>query len=459
VACDFEVLLGWVDSFLERNQETIIMGTDAHQVGKLCRDSNDSDSVSTHESMPELVPVVPQRYAPTSTQNGPHLVRCRKRAGAGERGPAAYQGRAHGLRRPGTWRNASIPGMPVVEPLPERSPDLASIGLAEPTPRMPEAALPDTGAFKINSGTSIAFGQKADVLAAMLDNVGTPSVSEELNTLKEDEANDDLDVIDISEVASIKADAIVDDFLEDAGALDGSDSEDEKVADLLALASSPSTGGEGRDVIHGQSHALTLRPRLESLPPGTPSAAPASSQVVAATRASNPVRGIDASSPKNSNSFGPRFRGLRGPALEKAKAKWTLHSLAEVSRSSAHENRQAAAMLIKELEERRQGAGSTAEPAPMASEAKPTFRRPAHPPEVSTKTPRSTAPVVVTPGAFVAEPCVAGMVRRRCEIPAVSTTGSETNSANDGGKAVIAALKRRRKISCLASEEEMAENC
>lgn len=486
-----------------------------------------SDSDETHDSMPELVPVSPKHSASQKHCPSPAPAASARsltvRALAARMLARQKRGGPRGRAAPEPWQMLAAEASPA-------SPAAVAAGWPEPF-ASGNAAWEGSGVGASPGPTATSYGERAKRLAAALDGLSTrlggagpaagggppaelPSASglplgSALSAAPaaeeaEEACNSELAYdVEVSEAAAHRAEHVAGALLED-GFLDESDSEDEEFDDeedgdrprgVESHCDSAAAGGGLPGLPAGH---LAKRRRREDpkrwqpqRPPGAPAAAPASARVVAAAAAAAGGPGgavhvrAAGSQAMGGASYGPRFQGLSTEELGQAQARWALHSLAEVPRTSSQENLRAAAALFEELRRRREaaapaeaavppGAGAPEEPTLEATGApsRPTFRR--RPggkqpgplgagPEEEPASGRRTA--TSAPGTFIAEECMVGVARRRRPLAATAPLPTEAAAAPesavasaDGGKgSPPEPWKRRRQLVgavCAALDDE-----
>lgn len=437
------------------------------------------DSDATHASMPDLIPVSPPESSHGSVES-------RHRGSEGKGGLAA-------LRRLGLPLSPFAHGLDGV-----KDDNMAGAVGSHKEASCQELLPPGADApsheepivFRLSVVGGANFGKRYDALAHALDKLEGPCAGP-LKT--------DLAAMSPAVGGGVQKCDIDDLCIEFSAASERRLKRDRDEIDISLEEDGDESSGEDLD---GEPSAKRRKrsdsDRISSeVPPGAPAVAPAA-LAVAAAAATFPLescgatwslcatakgRGTkrpdknhsDMKSPVSSDTFGPRFKSLSGAELEKARSKWTLHSLADVQATSSDDNRRAAAMLLEDLRKRRTSSNGSDDKAADDSGSgsaglpcKPTFRRP-----VTSGSTKSGSKVngggaaveessSLASGGRLMAPCVAGAAPRksavtRSAISCAAAAGDELEDAaplkrNAGSSGRVARAARR--VSCASSLEE-----
>lgn len=447
------------------------------------------DSDATHASMPDLVPVSPPESSLSSVESrhasASEVSRLPKSA-PGDRGSEGKGGLA-ALRRLGLPLSPFTHGLDGV-----KDDNMAGAVGSHKEASCQELLSPGADApsheaatvFRLSVVGGANFGKRYDALAGALDKLEGPCAGP-LKT--------DLAAMSPAVGGGVQKCDIDDLCIEFSAAAERRLKRDRDEIDISLEEDGDESSGEDLD---GEPSAKRRKrsdsDRISSeVPPGAPAVAPAA-LAVAAAAATFPLescgatakgRGTkrpdknhsDMKSPVSSDSFGPRFRSLSGAELEKARSKWTLHSLADVQATSSDDNRRAAAMLLEDLRKRRTSSNGSDDKAAddigsgsAGLPCKPTFRRPVTSGSTKSGSKVNSGGAAVEGSSSLASggrlmaPCVAGAAPRksavtRSAISCAAAAGDELEdaaplkrNAGSSGRAARAA----RRVSCAASLEE-----
>lgn len=429
-----------------------------HQPKRRWRTHGSSSSEETHDSMPELIPVSPPKDPSPEPELQP------KRRGGYLRRTLMARNQ---FRRQSNTQRPCLDTTPVNDTSPVDHIEPKTAG--ENTDQMSPLSL------WMTTQNSSEFGKRANALVAALDQVaptraiGANAAESPAAALVCEQSEMCTSFAVESTEESICTDGAPDEVEFSAVAKRRVDEAFDVDMDLDDMEDSDNECDDGDNQGAGnprgaKRHKSEWAPPI-TLPPGVPAVMPASELVAAAVTAAvdnsanissktalfSCGNGSCEEETQASSSFGPRFNGLPSAELAEARARWTLHSLANVKQTSSKVNQEIATTLFNELRWRRESHEAGASITLPATDAdtgndlatcsdRPMFQRsaPRHDagncmaPSTSSATMVSIVRNGGRPGEHVAKECVAGMGQRRKATESASSLTTEGACVDSG---------------------------